>query len=375
MRTLLYCQHSLGIGHLVRTLLLAEALAECGPVAVLCGGPVPGSLAVDPRLVLIRLPPLSMNLDGTLDENAAGGAVEHVLAARAREAVGAVTAFAPDVVIVEMFPFGRKKFAAEIIAAIEAARVRGGVRVLSSVRDVLVTKRKDQEWHDERAARWLNQYFDAVIVHSDPTLVRLEETFSAHAALRVPLRYTGYVARAARAGRPSGTPAGCVVVSAGGGRVGAALMRAAGAAAPEIHAATGLRTVLLGGSLDSSPSTSGVAPECVEALPPVPDLRALLAESAVSVSQCGYNTATDVLGAGVPAVVVPFEAPREDEQLRRAEILARRGRVTLLRERELSPGALAAAVVAVPRVHSGRTVDLDGAAATRRIVTEVAGHG
>ena len=59
----------------------------------------------------------------------------------------------------------------------------------------------------------------------------------------------------------------------------------------------------------------------------VPDLRAELDAAAASVSQCGYNTALDLLVSGVPALVVPFAEPGEDEQTRRALRLARLGAV------------------------------------------------
>ena len=49
-------------------------------------------------------------------------------------------------------------------------------RVVCSVRDILVEKEK-QEKHELRAILILNDYFDTVLVHSDPSLVKIEETF------------------------------------------------------------------------------------------------------------------------------------------------------------------------------------------------------
>ena len=72
----------------------------------------------------------------------------------------------------------------------------------------------------------------------------------------------------------------------------------------------------------------------------VPDLAAELAGASASVSQCGYNTALEVVSCGVPALVVPFAAPGEDEQTRRAERLAQRGAVRVLSPTVLAPAAL-----------------------------------
>jgi len=56
--------------------------------------------------------------------------------------------------------------------------------------------------------------------------------------------------------------------------------------------------------------------------PPTPDFRMLLTGAAASVSMCGYNTALDVLQAGVPAVLIPFDDGGEVEQGLRADALA-----------------------------------------------------
>ncbi len=69
------------------------------------------------------------------------------------------------------------------------------------------------------------------------------------------------------------------------------------------------------------------------------DFAALLAGCRVSVSQAGYNTVLDILAARARAVLVPFAAERETEQLLRAERLAARGAAELVRESELTPAA------------------------------------
>jgi predicted glycosyltransferase len=105
----------------------------------------------------------------------------------------------------------------------------------------------------------------------------------------------------------------------------------------------------------------------------VPDLAGVMGASAVTVSQCGYNTALDVLAAGTPAVVVPYAAGREDEQLRRARHLEALGAVTVLEADELSAASLLEAIrrarlvspAAAPRLR------LDGARATAELITSL----
>ena len=56
-------------------------------------------------------------------------------------------------------------------------------------------------------------------------------------------------------------------------------------------------------------------------------------------SQCGYNTALDLLRARVPALVVPFAEGREDEQTRRAARLERCGALRVLPPERLEPAS------------------------------------
>ena len=68
----------------------------------------------------------------------------------------------------------------------------------------------------------------------------------------------------------------------------------------------------------------------LELLRSVPDLAAELAGAAAAVSQAGYNTTLEIVRAGVPALVVPYATPEEDEQLRRARRLADLGVLRVL---------------------------------------------
>ena len=94
-----------------------------------------------------------------------------------------------------MFPFGRKRFARELLPLLEANRARMRPAItLCSVRDILVEK-EDQAKFESKVLKWLNPYFDGVLVHSDPELIRLDETFSRVRDIACPIWYTGYVAQ------------------------------------------------------------------------------------------------------------------------------------------------------------------------------------
>jgi predicted glycosyltransferase len=378
---LFYCQHSLGLGHLVRSFALAGALAERFRVVLLNGGRLPRGLPVPPGVEVESLPPLGMDLDGTLVSRDGRRSPERALELRRERMLALQAQLRPDVVFVELFPFGRKKFATELVPLLEAAREDGALTVCS-LRDILVGSRRDQAKFDERASVTANRLFDAILVHSDPQFARLEESFRPATPLRVPVHYTGFVVPGrdkARALAP--TPAAPrrprVVVSAGGGAYGGALLRAAAEAYRLELAGAGVDMRIVAGPFLSDAEWHALR-EAARRQPgldvrrSVPDLPAELRSAAASVSQCGYNTTLDLLRTGVPALVVPFADGDEDEQTRRAERLERLGAVRVLPADRADGTALAAAIKELLAFRPAPVaLDLDGARNTALAVSNL----
>jgi predicted glycosyltransferase len=366
-RLLFYCQHSVGLGHLVRSMNLADGLARDFDVTLLNGGPWPSDLPQPEDITIVHLPPLGLDASYALISRDERYTVEEAVRLRRSMIQHAYEETAPDVVLVELFPFGRKKFGPELMPLLEAARsTRPTPYVACSLRDILVGSRRDQQGHDDRAARLANEYFDAVLVHADARFSRLEETFHPHFPLTTPVHYTGFV-RGPKRSAPDRAREPRVLVSAGGGLVGAPLFRAAVEAHAQVQA-LGLSTLIVTGPFLPEPVVeeltrrAGTTPG-LEVRRYVPDLAGEIAASAVSVSQVGYNTTMDLLGCSTPAVVVPYVEGREDEQAERARRLERLGAVRIVEADRLSGNGLAQAVrdalswtpLAVPLDLDGRT--------------------
>lgn len=375
---LFYCQHSLGIGHLTRSFALVNALAQAFRVVFLNGGRLPPGVPVPAEMELIDLPPLGMDDGHTVVSRDGQHDVRAAMAERQRLITQAVAATRPAVLLVELFPFGRKKFAGEILPLIRAAKRQPGgpARVVCSLRDILVDARPDQLHHDNRA-RWLaDRYFDAVLVHADPAFTRLEDSFHPSQPMQTPAHYTGFVvpARAVEAPVRRGRH---LLVSAGGGIVGEGLFRAALAARDHLTYPLPLR-IVAGPFLPEAQwqallnDTRGLAG--VELVRHVPDMVAELRRARASLSQCGYNTALDLVVSGVPALVVPYETVTENEQSQRALRLAELGAMQALSCAQASqPAALAAALQQLldfePRAAA---LQLDGAARSTEILARLA---
>jgi predicted glycosyltransferase/Ser/Thr protein kinase RdoA (MazF antagonist) len=377
---LLHCQHAVGLGHLTRSLALAGALSQRFDVVVLSGGKVPRHVSVPPGVELVQLPPLARDRQGRLVSADRRRTVERANVLRRRAILQAVALRRPAVVVVELFPFGRRAFTGELLTLIEAARsLPDPALVACSLRDILVGRGEKQRAFDERACGIANSHLDAILLHADPRFARLEESFRPRTPLRVPVHYTGFVSAAREPAPEANVRAQRVVVSVGGGSVGMPLLRAAVDAQPVLRRTCGLTMRVIAGTFLAEESwdelrASAAGREGLELRRSVPDLSAELRGAAVSVSQCGYNTALEVLRARVPAVVVPYAAPGEDEQARRAGRLADLGGMRALPPGDLDAGALVREIRALVGTDPPELdLDLDGARTSVEVLWSLLG--
>ena len=374
---LFYCQHSLGIGHLTRSFALVRALSQRFHVVLLNGGALPEGIAVPEGIDIVHLPPVGMDAEHRLVSRDAAVPLADAQARRRALILETFHATRPALVLIELFPFGRKKFAGEILPLLRAAKAAPHHPIVAcSLRDILVSGRDNQQRHDERARRLTERYFDAVLVHADPAFARLEESFRPAKPLRVPVLYTGFVAPARPAARPARQRH--VLVSAGGGSVGYPLLAAALEAQRLLWPRPGLQFRLVAGPFlpesdwrrlcDAAQGREGV-----ELVRHVPDLALEMSRAAVSVSQCGYNSALDIVVSGVPALVVPYAELGENEQSERASRLAALGAVRQLASEELTGARLASEILQllsfVPRPAA---IALDGAQRSAELLCEAA---
>lgn len=374
MKILIAVTHLLGTGHLSRALTLGRAFVSAGhQVRVASGGFAAPQLNTD-GVELLQLPPLrSDGVDFTRLLTASGDVADTAYRAQRQAMLCAVlTEMQPDVLITELYPFGRRNLSEEFQELLSAAQSlpRRPV-VLASVRDILAPPSKPQK--AVQADAMIAKFYDTVLVHSDPAATRLEVSWPVSDMLAEKLCYTGYVAPPAATPHPQGLGQDEILVSAGGGSVGDALFECALQAA-SLMPNTQWR-LLVGGS-DAAERIARFqaidTPAIIE--PARPDFRQMLPLAAASVSMCGYNTALDLLQSGAPAVLVPFDAGTEVEQGLRANSLSPLNGIKVVTSGDLTPDTLCAAVgsaIAAPR-RATDGLHFDGAARTVEIATELA---
>ncbi len=365
MRVMIVVTHLLGTGHLARALTLGRAFVAAGHTVRVVSGGLPVPHFDTTGITLSQLPPVRSNgTDFThLLDDAGKVATADYLTGRTQILLDTFHSDAPDVLITELFPFGRRILRDEFKSLLRAASQHARPPlVLSSVRDILAPPSKPAK--AAYADEMVEAFYDGVLVHADADLITLDQSWPVSAMLAQRLHYTGFVAPAPpdKLGKGSSRPT--ILVSAGGGTVGDRIYETACHAARQIpdhdwH-------LLVSGPDTRRATFHSIAPANVLIEPPSPDFRALLAQATASVSMCGYNTALDVLQTGVPAVFVPFDDGGEVEQGLRAKALAQQDAISVVTQSELTPDTLLRAIHAVraapPR--APRSDGMDGALQT-----------
>ncbi|MBM3502665.1 MAG: glycosyl transferase [Alphaproteobacteria bacterium] len=347
-RVLFYVQHLLGIGHLKRAATLSRAVAAQGlTVTVVSGGlPVPGLDLGSARLEQL---PATRATDLFFKElvDADNAPIDETWRTQRRNRlIGLYEDLNPHIVLLELFPFGRRQMRFELLPLLDRAIARRRrPKIVSSVRDVLVGQHKPERNEEMRAL--VERYFDHVLVHGDPAFIPFEATFPLARTIAEKIRHTGYVVD--RSGRgPSNVGQGRdeVVVSAGGGAVGLDLLLTAIAARPLSGLRDRVWRILVGVNMPAADfervralAEPGIVVERGRS-----DFPALLTNATLSISQGGYNTVMEAIEAGVRSVVVPYAGGIETEQTLRIRELAQRTPLQVVDEVALKPAALADAV-------------------------------
>lgn len=344
---LFYCQHAMGMGHLVRSLALAEALSQSFRVLLLNGGGLPSDLSVPPSIEIVNLPPLRLEKGQLVSCDSRYSAVV-AQKDRTELILSSFRKIRPEVLLTELYPFGRKKFEFELLPLLREAKAESHLAplIVCSLRDILVSRQGNRQEYEKRVEAKANRWFDAILVHSDPAFARLEESFPSLTRFVPSVHHTGFVVNKRRklSRDPSGNSP--IVVSAGGGHYGFQLLSAALEAHALVAPTESVPLKLVAGPYLPEEQWRALqlavaGRRGVTLLRSVPDLLSELFHARASISQCGYNTAMEIIQAQVPALVIPFSDGGEDEQLKRARRLEALGAMCVLEQKDLTPERMA----------------------------------
>ena len=340
MRFLLYSHDSWGLGHLRRSLTLADALTRLHPTAavlIATGSPCATHFRLPERCDVVKLPTVTKDDAGRYVARDLPLAIDDLVGLRRRILLETYRAWSPDVVVIDHRVTGLLD---EALPVLEQAG-RDGVQRVLGLRDVVdAPEAVAREWGNERAAWALAEGYDEILVYGDRGVFdpRLEYGLPEAVARRV--RFTGYLAREVdhlrRRSLPHRRPE--VLVTLGGGGDGASRAHAI-LDGVETAPTPWDTSIVLGPLMDAEVATTlerrARALRGVDIRRFEPDLMARIADADLVVSMAGYNTTAELLASGRPTLLLPRHTPRREQEIR-ARRLADRGAVTTL----VDPSAL-----------------------------------
>ena len=200
---MIYVQHLLGIGHLMRARLIAEALADAG-----CDVHLVTRRHADRRAHAARRAHRAAAADPRLGRELHAAARRRLRSHRRRlPATRGATCCSRRTTPWRPTPSSsRRSRSAGVRCASSSCRCSSastrrarGPLVVGSVRDILQIQQKPER--EREMLGWAKTWFDAILVHGDPRFARFEETFPLLPELGPPVHYTGFVLAPGRSAR------------------------------------------------------------------------------------------------------------------------------------------------------------------------------
>jgi predicted glycosyltransferase len=341
--TLFYVQHLLGIGHVFRAVRIAQAMRNAGfSVHMIWGGTrIPGMDLKGLHMHWLEALRAADDSFSQLCDIEGRNASTALLENRKNDIINLFNSLKPNVIVTETFPFGRRQMRFELEPLMAAARAAPWHPVtIASIRDILTENRKNKRI--EESIQAVKNWYDIVLVHGDPELVKIDETLPRADEIASRIRYTGLVTPPPVDLHIPPSEQADIVVSAGGGAVGHALTAAA-IRANRFSQLYSRNWLVIVGSERSETEFAELqkqAGDGVKIVRFVPDLARVLAGAKISVSRAGYNTIGDLIRARCRAILAPYTGGRETEQMRRAKLFSDMGIARLVLDDALTPQML-----------------------------------
>jgi predicted glycosyltransferase len=375
-KIMFYCQHILGMGHLIRSVEIVRGLIPDFEICFINGGQVIPEFEFPLEIEVVNIPAVKTDSEfqelAPVDESLTMVKVEAI---RTQILLNVCDRFQPDILIIELFPFGRRRFSFELIPLMEKAKAMG-TKIVSSVRDIVVTK-QDQQRHEEKVCRLINKYFDLLLIHGDPNFIKLNLSFSRIDDLNCPVHYTGYVVQPIPQPQPINKQH-LILVSVGGGRFGHDLLECVANTAPILKDKIPHHLQVFTGAFSPDEVlvklqqiTKNLDNITVERY--TPSLLNYMQQADLSIGMGGYNTTMNILSTGVKAMMMAFQGNDDKEQETRLKKLDSLGRVRMIQPQDLQPEIFAQQIIDyLEQTHNNLKLDLNGVNNTRYYLKQLA---
>ena len=352
---LLYAQDGKGMGHITRSVTIVRHLLAAYPDAVAyiaTESPIINEFTLPERCDYLKLPSRLAPVEA-LEIEEEDAARDHFRNVRSEILRVAALGLAPDLVLVDHEPLGRKGEFRDALFALK--KESPATKFVFGMRDIMDgVGRIRGQWQELGVYGALEDLYDGIAVYGSRDLFDVAEAYAIPSSVRSKLHYCGYIVRETESADPHAVreqyrlpPSGpLVVATVGGGSDGYAVLEAAQAAVLRLQANhPDLTAILVTGPLMPAEHVQRLLGQATPTCRVVSraDNFQLMAVADAVVSMGGYNSVCEALVAGKPLVIVPRSTHKIEQQIR-AETLASRGLARYVHPKELSGEKLASAL-------------------------------
>lgn len=372
-----YCQHSMGIGHLVRSFALVNSLKKSFSVTLVSGGDFPKGIKIPKGINFVQLPPIGIDANNCLTAIGTDVSAYKVMKIRQKKVITLFKKIQPDILITEYFPFGKIQFMGELLPVLKSIKANNtSVQVVCSLRDILEPKYLATKMGQDFSIKIINEYYSRILVHGDENFITLNETFPQLIKIKVPVSYTGYVSDEKYTAKINRENFKEIVLSAGGGKVAEPFISKMVNSFKKFGFGEGIILRVIAGPIYPNEDWHALQ-KSVKNNPDiilnrsVENLSITWKNARLSISSGGYNTLMEVLCSRTPALIVPYCNESNSEQEIRTNKLHKEGLVQTVNLENSSEEQLALSVKkALNFIPFNKELNLSGAENTRIILEQ-----
>jgi len=372
IRVLMYSHDTFGLGHLRRCREIAHALVgqyKGVHVLIISGSSIAGAFDFRARVDFIKIPSVIKLYNGEYTSLSHHIDLSETLALRRSIIEHTASHFRPDVFIVDKEPRGLR---GELDPTLPILR-KQGCHIVLGLREVLdAPETIAKEWRKNSAIETVEEFYDSIWIYGPRDFWHPLNGLELPASVAKKTNFVGFLSRRVPRVRKTtmgdSLPERFILVTAGGGGDGSALMRQV-LAAKETGRNNILPLVMLLGPFMSSRDRTEINHRA-QRLPDVrvfdfdSQIETIMQKATAIVGMGGYNTFCEILSFDKRALLVPRKRPRR-EQLIRAQRAAEFGILNMLDpDQACDPHLMATALEALPKRNcpsqGSYKIDLDG---------------
>jgi len=386
-----YSHDGYGLGHMRRNSTLAASFVRQMPhasVLMLIGCPVGAFFDLPPGVDFIKVPSIIKVAAGLYEPLGIRVGVEKTKMLRASTIATAAEVLQPDILLVDHVP---TRVWGELLPTLHMLKAsENHPRIVLGMRDIIDSPDVVRElWHREGTFKAISTYYDDVLIYGCRDVFDAALEYGLYEEVQKKITYCGYVCSL----RPHKSKSEMrqdlevtrdklVLVTAGGGHDGYPMMQSCMNAFQLIGKHPPFEVIFIAGPLMENGCKKSLRQQGAElnirVLSHVHESLGYLEAADLVITMAGYNSICEILTLKKKALVIPRQGPRAEQRMR-SRIFAERGIVDVLPANELSPGRLAARILAdLEQTDSGLQketgIDTDGANYVARLFAEHARH-